>query len=293
MDTYLTRVEQTQALAPAQAQAPAPEEQPGERWEWTGERYGQGMFSHAISDERYRLGLLESVLDGPTRARFTALGLKPGDRVLDVGGGGGSVARWLAEQGAEVTVTDLDTTFLDELTEHGVRVLRHDLYTEDFPPGSFDFVHARYVVLHLPDPDKAIVRLASWLRPGGVLMVEEPASFSVMDSPHPAYRTVMRAFRTHLEQALGSDTGWARTLPVPLEKAGLVDIGFDARFQLVKGRDEEARWWRLNLERSRAAIVAAGLAKDTDFDDAYSELASPGFHDLSLAVITAWGSPKA
>jgi len=262
----------------------------GERREWTQERYRDGIFSHSISSERQRLGLLESVLDRHTRSRFKALGVKPGDHVLEVGGGGGSVARWLAEQNAQVTVTDLDTTFLEELADHGVRVLRHDMYTESFPPGSFDFIHARYVVIHLPDPDKAVARLVEWLRPGGVLFLEEPSSFPVLDSPHPAYRTVMRAFRTHLEQSVGTDTGWARTLPVPLEKAGLVDIGFDARLQLVNGGDDEAEWWRLNLEQSRQAIVAAGLAKDTDFDAAYRELASPQFHDLSLAVLTAWGS---
>ncbi|MFD8967792.1 class I SAM-dependent methyltransferase [Streptomyces sp. NPDC059568] len=285
MDAYVPPVEETSGSGA--------ESGSGERWEWTQERYRDGMFSHGISSERRRLGLLESLLDGRTRSRITALGLKPGDEVLEVGGGGGSVARWLAEQGAQVTVTDLDTTFLEDLTDRGVRVLCHDLYTEDFPPGSFDLIHARYVVLHLPDPDKAVARLAEWLRPGGVLLVEEPASFPVLDSPHPAYRTIMRAFRTHLERSVGSDTGWARTLPVPLESAGLVDIGLDARIQLVNGGDDEAEWWRLNLEQSRQAIVAAGLADDTDFDAAYRELASPSFHDLSLAVLTAWGRRKA
>jgi SAM-dependent methyltransferase len=268
--------------------APAPRT-PGERWTWTQDRYGDGVFGHAIDTERQRLDLLESILDGPTRSRFRALGLKPGDEVLEVGGGGGSVARWLAEQDARVTVTDLDTTFLEELADHGVRVLRHDLYTEDFPSGSFDFVHARYVLIHLPDADAAVARLVEWLKPGGVLLLEEPASFPVMDSPHPAYRTVMRAFRTNLEQSLGSDTAWARTLPVPLEKAGLVDVGLDARLPVVNGGDPEAEWWRLNLEQSRSTIVAAGLADDTDFDAAYRELAAPDFRDLSLAVLTAWG----
>ena len=266
-----------------------PELTSGERWEWTQERYRDGMFSHAVSSEQRRLGLLESLLDGHTRSRLTALGLKPGHRVLEVGGGGGSVARWLAEQDAQVTVTDLDTRFLTELADHGVRVLRHDMYTEDFPPGSFDFIHARYVVIHLPDPDRAVTRLVEWLRPGGVLLLEEPASFPIMDSPHPVYRTVMRAFRTHIEQSVGTDTSWARTLPVPLAKAGLVEIGHDARLPIVNGGDDEAKWWQLNLEQSRPAMVAAGLANDADFEAAYRELASPDFHDLSLAVLTAWG----
>ncbi len=270
-----------------------PQQTTGERWEWTQDRYGEGMFSHEIGTERQRLGLLESVLDGHTRARFTALGLKAGDEVLEVGGGAGSVARWLAGQGARVTATDLDTRFLDDLTEVGVRVLRHDMYTEDFPPGSFDFIHARYLLIHLPDPDRAVARLAGWLRPGGTLLVEEPAIFPIMDSPHQAYRTALRAFRTHIEQSVGTDCAWARTLPVPLERVGLTDIGLDARIQPLNGGDNEAQWWRMNLEQSRAAMVAAGLAEEADFDAACRELASPDFHDLSLAVFTAWGRAQA
>ncbi|MFI0897333.1 class I SAM-dependent methyltransferase [Streptomyces sp. NPDC020983] len=263
---------------------------PRERWEWKEERYRDGVFSHAVGTERERLRLLESVLDEHTRESFRRRGLRAGHRVLEVGGGGGSVARWLAEQGAEVTVTDLDTTYLDELAGHGVQVLRHDVYTEDFPAGSFDFIHTRYVVIHLPDPEKAVARLAGWLRPGGVLLLEEPAFFPIQDSPHPAYRTVMRAFRDHLESAVGTDTEWARTLPVPLEGKGLSGIGYDARFQRIAGGDAEAAWWQLTLEQTREAAVAAGRATDEDFEAAYRELNDPGFHDLSLAVFTAWGT---
>ncbi|MFK0186168.1 class I SAM-dependent methyltransferase [Streptomyces rubiginosohelvolus] len=277
--------------APEAARTPTAEQaaSSGERWEWNQERYRDGVFSHAVATERERLTLLESVLDHHTRARFEALGLTTGHRVLEVGGGGGSVARWLAGQGAEVTVTDLDTTFLDELADEGVRVLRHDVYTEDFPPGSFDFIHARYVVIHLPDPEKALARLVKWLAPGGILVLEEPAFFPIKDSPHPAYRKVMRAFRTHLESAVGTDTEWARTFPVPFEGKGLGRIGYDARFQRIRGGDDEARWWQLTLEQTREAVVAEGLATDEEFAAAYADLDDPSFHDLSLAVFTAWG----
>ncbi|MFI6347788.1 class I SAM-dependent methyltransferase [Streptomyces sp. NPDC050560] len=247
------------------------------------------MFGHEVAGERQRLELLESLLDGPTRDRFRALGLAPGDRVLEAGGGAGSVVRWLAAHGAQVTVTDLDTAFLRELAGPGVRVLRHDMCADDFPPGSFDFVHARYVVLHQPDPDAVVARFARWLAPGGTLLIEEPASFSVVDSPHPAYRTVMRAFRRHLERSLGSHTGWARTLPVPLQRAGLGGVGLDARIQPVRGGDAEARWWHGTLEQARQGMVTAGLAAPEDFEAAYREMAAPDFHDLSLTVLTAWG----
>ena len=76
---------------------------------------------------------------------------------------------------------------------------------------------------------------------------------------------------------------------LPEALAVLADLGYDARFQLISGGDDEAEWWRFTLEQAREAIVGAGLAADEDFDAAYAELADPGFRDLSLAVFTAWG----
>ncbi len=45
---------------------------------------------------------------------------------------------------------------------------------EDFecPPGSLDFVKLGHVIEHLPDPGAALRRLATMLRPGGVILVD-------------------------------------------------------------------------------------------------------------------------
>ncbi|MGW5354254.1 class I SAM-dependent methyltransferase [Streptomyces sp. NPDC004031] len=45
----------------------------------------------------------------------------------------------------------------------------------EFPAGTFDFIRTCYLVIHLPDPEKAVARLASRLGPGGVLLLEEPS----------------------------------------------------------------------------------------------------------------------
>ncbi|KIK63369.1 hypothetical protein GYMLUDRAFT_241861 [Collybiopsis luxurians FD-317 M1] len=43
-----------------------------------------------------------------------------------------------------------------------------------FAPGSFDVVHMRFVMIHLPEPESYISRLASLLRSNGWLLLEEP-----------------------------------------------------------------------------------------------------------------------
>jgi 2-polyprenyl-3-methyl-5-hydroxy-6-metoxy-1,4-benzoquinol methylase len=78
----------------------------------TGGLYG---FPHGAADERRRLDLFAARLDPVTKRRIGRLGLAPDVRCLEVGGGRGSIARWLCQDVAprgQVTATDLDTGFL-------------------------------------------------------------------------------------------------------------------------------------------------------------------------------------
>jgi len=66
--------------------------------------------------ESERLRLLEKLYDPGSRARRRLV--QPGWRCLEIGGGRGSVAAWLAEQvgdSGEVVVTDIDTRYLERL----------------------------------------------------------------------------------------------------------------------------------------------------------------------------------
>ena len=91
---------------------------------------GRGYaFPHADADESRRLQLLELRLDPTTIRRIERLQLAPGARCLEVGGGRGSIARWLCSHvgpRGHVTATDLDTSWLAELSLLNLRVLRHD-----------------------------------------------------------------------------------------------------------------------------------------------------------------------
>jgi tRNA A58 N-methylase Trm61 len=81
-----------------------------------------------------------------TMRRIQHLGLEPGARCLEVGGGRGSIAAWLCRTvgpAGQVTATDLQTTLLSRLDLPNLTVLRHDIRTDDFPAAAFDLVHGR------------------------------------------------------------------------------------------------------------------------------------------------------
>src|SRR5213593_2756404 len=107
-----------------------------------GVRYmGTYSFDASWSEERKRLASIEITWDPFTIRHLEELGVAPGWRCLEVGGGGGSIVRWLCERvgpNGSATATDLDTRFLDEIGAGNLEVLRHDVASEALPEDAFD-----------------------------------------------------------------------------------------------------------------------------------------------------------
>lgn len=251
-------------------------------------RYG---LSSAWDREDRRLSPLETVWDGTTTARLAALGVGAGMRVLELGGGRGSIARWLSTRvgaSGSVTATDLDTRWLDAIDVPNLTVLRHDLLVDDFPEGAFDVIHARAVLEHVAERDRALERMVRWLAPCGRLYLDDCASFPLDSSRSEVYRAAMDAWATALGRT-GTSYTWAREFPEPLARVGLVDLGCEVDTPVLHGGSPVAEFWSLTLEFLRPVIAEHGLLRDEDLDRAQALLADPGFWDLSPAFVGAWG----
>jgi SAM-dependent methyltransferase len=72
-----------------------------------------------------------------------------------------------------VLATDIDPSWVGGVAPDGVEVRRHDVAQDDPPEGGFDLVHARLVLMHVPDRGEAMRRMAAALRPGGHLLIED------------------------------------------------------------------------------------------------------------------------
>ena len=116
------------------------------------------------------------------------LGVAPGDRVLDMGCGGGRHAFALYRRGADVTALDLDAAELKDVAamfaamqEAGevpagasARTVRGSAYDLPFADGSFDAVIAAEVLEHLPQDSDAMRELFRVVKPGGAVAVTVP-----------------------------------------------------------------------------------------------------------------------
>jgi SAM-dependent methyltransferase len=252
-------------------------------------------YDHAWTEERRRLAGLEAALDPGTQLHLTRLGVGPGTRCLEIGAGGGSVAFWLAGRvrpGGTVVATDLETDFLEsEVANHpGLEVLRHDLMAEELPTG-FDVVHARWLVEWMPDKHAALRRMARALRPGGVLLVEEPDFVTIYEAAEPAaLRRVMVAGMRHLEAASHVDCAYGRRVLGDLIVVGLVDAAAEGRCPIVRGGSPLAGdFLRLTLVKLREPVLAAGTVTEAEFAAAIRALEDPHATVVAPMTVAAWG----
>ena len=152
--------------------------------------------------ELTRLQAIEQEFDPASRRRLYATGLTTGWRCLEVGPGAGSLMQWMGEKvgaSGQVVALDLSTKFLPARRPEQVEVQQGDIRTAALPQGSFDLVHARYVLVHLPDYEVALSRMLAALKPGGWIVLEEP-DFSA--SRGIAGTAAQLAAMQHIHQAI-------------------------------------------------------------------------------------------
>ncbi|MEV0899243.1 methyltransferase domain-containing protein [Actinoplanes sp. NPDC049802] len=254
------------------------------------DRYADGILSHSLPTELRRLRVMEQMLDPDEISVLGGLGIQSSWHCLELGAGAGSIARWLAERCPEgrVVATDLDTSFLEDGPPSGLEIVRHDVRSGDFPPGSFDVIHARALFMHLPDRDAVLRRVAAWLKPGGWLVVSDADMFTVDSTPHPAMHTMWAAVE-RLFTAQGSDPRWARRLSVELRRAGLADIGMSVTVDTFGGGGVTDEFWRSSIAQVRPFLMEQGLVSEAVYAEAQALLDDPDFRDTLWAYIRCWG----
>jgi SAM-dependent methyltransferase len=120
---------------------------------------------------------------------FQKFQINPGDRVLDLGCGGGRHSFEAYRRGAHVIAADLDMSELasvggmlgamlaeGEAPAHAAATaISADATSLPFADGSFDKVIAAEILEHVPHDHLAISEIARILRPGGTAAVTVPA----------------------------------------------------------------------------------------------------------------------
>jgi phosphatidylethanolamine/phosphatidyl-N-methylethanolamine N-methyltransferase len=129
-----------------------------------------------------KLSKVYDVIFGPTLhpGRVTALermGIRPNDRILEVGVGTG-INTSMYPRNCHVTGVDLSSSMLEKARERvareglrNVRLLEMDAQNLTFADDTFDIVYAPYLVSVVPDPVQVAREMRRVCKPGGKIII--------------------------------------------------------------------------------------------------------------------------
>lgn len=239
------------------------------------------VFDNAHSETRQRFPALSDLYDAESIRCLQAVGVAPGWQCLEVAAGGGSIAQWIASQvgtSGRVLATDLDTRFLESLADPALEVRKHDIARDTLPDSAFDLVHARLILVHLPERELALANMVGALKPGGWLVCEEFDSLSMPSDPalHPD-ECALKAWTAmqRLMASRGANTRYGRDLAARMRACGLIDIRAQGRMAMWQGGSTGARLLRANLEQLREELLRLGLLTQAELDDDLARLEDP------------------
>jgi len=168
----------------------------------------------------YRLRILHSLYGQGTRRVLLESGLRRGMCVADVGCGIGMVTALLAEfvgPGGHVVGIDSSGAQLaqarERLNARGMNTSFVEASATDtgLPRGSFDLVYCRFLLLHLPEPERALREMRTLLKPDGILVCEDGDLTSAGSEPPSALGAFADLFG-RLGPARGLDYALGRRL---------------------------------------------------------------------------------
>jgi ubiquinone/menaquinone biosynthesis C-methylase UbiE len=240
-----------------------------------------------------RMDILARLFDAPTRRVLEGVGVAAGWRCLEVGGGGGSVARWLAERvgpAGHVLCTDIDTRIIERgraTPVANLEIKRHDIAADPLPERAFDLIHARLVLIHVIERERALEKMVAALKPGGWLVVEDFDSASVRpDTQINRFETPLptsEAVRTYLTR--NQDGYFGRRLYGRFRELGLTEVSAEGRSMMFTKHNGGADLMRVNFEQIGADVIAAGLITRQQID---ADLATIERDDFAIPSPTMW-----
>ncbi|ARP69696.1 SAM-dependent methyltransferase [Streptomyces pluripotens] len=254
------------------------------------------LLDNRQNEAAQRFDAFAALFDPTTFRHLEGLGVGPGWRCWEVGAGGTSVVSWLAKKvgpTGKVVATDIDTTLLTSVARPPVEVRSHDVGAEEPPGEGFDLVHARLVLVHVPDRERALRSVIQALRPGGRLLVEDadPALQPLLcpDEHGPEQRLANRlrqGFRALLADR-GADLSYGRKLPRLLREAGLQGVRADAYFPVAS--PATAALEAATVRQIRDHLVERGLATADDIEQHLANVEAGGMDLATAPMISAWG----
>jgi len=188
----------------------------------------------SLEEEQRRLSLLNQLMN---KVCLEKIALRGDEKILDMGSGLGQFDLAIAKsenfqgqilgierdlQQLATAQKNLSATPFDHIEFRQGNAFHPPLSEAEW--GSFDVAHTRFLLEHLPQPEKVVQQMYQAIRPGGrVVVVDEDHDIFRVWPEAPGFRDLWLAYVRSYER-LGNDPFIGRRLVSLLHQAGCRDI---------------------------------------------------------------------
>lgn len=256
-----------------------------------------------LSDaEKARLQLQARVWAPEAEALFDAINVAKGWACLDVGCGAmgvlGPLRRRVGANG-RVAGIEMDPDLLSAARQYvedeqlsNIELFQGDANENNFSPESFDLVHERFVLPHVPQPEALLKEMMVLTKPGGYVVLQEPdhSSWNFWP-PCSAWQPLLKILESAL--ALRGDINIGRRTFQMATEAGLENVTIRAAVIALQHSHPYMKMPLVAAAAMRPHILSAGLAAEAELDEllqaveAHTAVASTIM--ITFTVTQVWG----
>lgn len=225
------------------------------------------------AQELNRLQALEQIFDVASHHQLQSTGLTTNWTCLEVGAGAGSIAQWMTGivgQNGKVVAVDLDTRFVSNLAADNLEVLAGDIRHLPIENQTFDLVHTRYVLIHIPDWHQVLSKLIALVKPGGWIVLEEPdfATARAIVGEQTDCQSVNKVNQAILRMFADRDMDYSLgvKLPAILQTRGLEASSVEVDMHLSRGGSNMATMMSMSTMQLADKYIATGEVTPVDIE---------------------------
>jgi ubiquinone/menaquinone biosynthesis C-methylase UbiE len=189
--------------------------------------------------------------------------LSPGQTLLDVGCGPGTLTLDLAGRVARVTAVEVTADALEPARAEaarrgatGVEFLVADVHALDLPDDSFDVVHAHQVLQHVADPVAALREMRRVTRPGGLVAARDSDYAAFAWHPRLPALDAWMALYQRLARENGGEPDAGRRLLSWAHAAGFTEVAATASTWCFATPADRAWWGGMWADRILESAMA-------------------------------------
>ena len=223
-----------------------------------------------------RQELLAKVFAPVTNRLLSVLQLPSGARGLDLGCGIGATTRQISrtlDKPNEIVGLELNPDLVEAAkklssSEDGVFFKQGDVSALEFADNSFDFVFARYLLMHLPEPEAVLKEMLRVCKSGGAVAIQEPDfSFQRCYPDSWAYQRLPGLFSRLFPDAFLGPKLWSL-----FQKLGYSSSNVLVDCMVEVNQNDLRRCYRLSVEAMEKAVIEKGIYSEPEFERLLAEL---------------------